>query len=126
MKIMNRTINLTTHLFRPLYLIGALLGIVATAAPAADVKPAVDPQADQLLRHLCDYLAEAQLFSVSAEIWQDIQLGSGQQVQVGPFVAGFAEDRVSFDSARDRRNPPPACRRRRSQSAATVRFSTGC
>jgi hypothetical protein len=62
------------------------------AATAADMakpaveKPAIDPQADELLRRMSDYLAQAQFFSVSAEIWQDIQLGSGQQVQAGRTV----------------------------------------
>jgi len=30
-----------------------------------------------------DYLAQAQFFSVNAEVWQDVQLTSGQQVQAG-------------------------------------------
>jgi hypothetical protein len=30
-----------------------------------------------------DYLGQAQFFSVSAEVWQDIQLSSGQRVQAG-------------------------------------------
>jgi len=86
MKKTNRMINLTTSLFRPVFLTGALVGLVATSVPAVDVKPAVDPQADKLLRRMCDYLAQAQFFSVTAEVWQDIQLGSGQQVQAGRTV----------------------------------------
>jgi len=76
-------INLITRLFHPLAFMGVLVGIMATSVPAADVKPVVDPQADKLLQRMCDYLAEAPLFSVNAEVWQDIQLGSGQQVQAG-------------------------------------------
>ena len=68
--------------------------LAATNAPAADekppatveTKPAVDPKADVLMRRMGDYLAESAFFSVNAEIWQDIQLGSGQQVQAGRTV----------------------------------------
>jgi len=47
------------------------------------VKPAIDPQADELMRRMGDYLAQAQFFSVNAEVWQDVQLPSGQRVQAG-------------------------------------------
>jgi hypothetical protein len=69
--------------------LSALAGIMALAGPpevaatAAVVKPAMDPQADQQLRRMGDYLAQAPFFSVSAEVWQDIRLGSGQQIQAG-------------------------------------------
>jgi len=70
-----------------------LLGLVAVSAPAADVKaaaanakPAIDPQADELLRRMGDYLAQAPCFSVNAEIWQDVPLASGQRVQAGRTV----------------------------------------
>ena len=61
----------------------ASMGLTAIAAPPADVKPAIDPQANELLLRMSDYLTQAQFFSVSAEVWQDVQLGSGQQVQAG-------------------------------------------
>ncbi|MGD0059173.1 MAG: DUF2092 domain-containing protein [Verrucomicrobiia bacterium] len=71
----------------------ALLGLVAASAPAADVKPAaadakpaIEPRADELLRRMGDCLAQAQCFSVNAEIWQDVQLASGQRVQAGRTV----------------------------------------
>jgi hypothetical protein len=78
----------------------ALLGLAAASAPAADVKPAaadakpaaadakpaIDARADELLRRMGDYLAQAQFFSVNAEIWQDAQLASGQRVQAGRTV----------------------------------------
>ncbi|HUI07555.1 MAG TPA: DUF2092 domain-containing protein [Verrucomicrobiae bacterium] len=89
MKEPKRTINLTTHWMRPALMAGALAGLMALSASAADVanpavaKPAIDPQADELLRRMGDYLAQAPFFSVSAEIWQDVQLSSGQQVQAG-------------------------------------------
>lgn len=79
----NRRRNPTTHGLRRAFATSALVGFVALSAPAADVKPAVDPQADELLRRMSDYLAQAPFFSVSAEVWQDIRLGSGQQVQAG-------------------------------------------
>jgi len=35
------------------------------------------------LKRMGDYLGQAQFFSVNAEVWQDMQLGSGQRIQVG-------------------------------------------
>ena len=92
MNITKRMIKLTTHWLRPSFAAGTLVCLTAMSVPAADVakpaeeKPAIDPQADVLLRRMSDYLAQAQFFSVNAEIWQDIQLGSGQQVQAGRTV----------------------------------------
>lgn len=83
MKVTNRKINLATHWLRPVFAAGALAGLMAMTAPAADVKPAIDPQADALLRRMGDYLAQAQFFSVNAEVWQDVQMASGQRVQAG-------------------------------------------
>jgi len=60
--------------------------MVAMTAQATDVKPAIDPKADALLRRMGDCLAQAQFFSVNAEIWQDVQLESGQRVQAGRTV----------------------------------------
>ena len=83
----------TTHIFdlisywlRLAFAAGAWMGLTAVAAPPADKKPIIDPQANELLRRMSDYLTQAQFFSVSAEIWQDVQLGSGQQVQAGRTV----------------------------------------
>ena len=92
MKKTNRMIKLTTHWLRTSFAAGTVVCLIAMSVPAADVakpsveKPAIDPQADELFRRMSDYLAQAQFFSVSAEIWQDIQLGSGQQVQAGRTV----------------------------------------
>jgi hypothetical protein len=61
----------------------ALLGLMALSVSAADDKPAVDPLADELLKRMGDYLGQAQAFSVSAEVWQDAQLTSGQRIQAG-------------------------------------------
>ena len=83
---MNRThqmIKMTTHWLRPVFLVGTLAGVGILSVPAADIKPGIDPQADVLMRRMCDYLAQSQFFSVNAEVWQDVQLSSGQQVQAG-------------------------------------------
>ena len=83
MKATHRMIEFTAHWLRPAFVAGTLVSLVALSAPVADVKPAVDPQADALLRRMGDYLGQAPFFSVNAEVWQDIQMGSGQQVQAG-------------------------------------------
>ena len=62
---------------------GALSGLMALSVFAAEDKPAVDPRADELLKRMGDYLGQAPFFSVSAEVWQDVQLASGQRVQAG-------------------------------------------
>jgi hypothetical protein len=92
MKVHSRIRSLTTA-WRWSVLTTALLGLMAVAVPAADVtpvaadgKPAIDPRADEVLRRMGDYLGQAQFFSVSAEIWQDVQLASGQRAQAGRTV----------------------------------------
>jgi len=61
----------------------ALAGLMPLSLTAADDRPAVAPRADALLKRMGDYLGQAQFFSVSAEVWQDIQLSSGQRIQAG-------------------------------------------
>src|SRR5205823_9249836 len=61
----------------------ALLFAVNTAAGAANDRPAMDPRADELLKRMGQYLGEAKTFSVTAEVWQDLDLSSGQRVQAG-------------------------------------------
>jgi hypothetical protein len=96
--------NLMIRGLRPALATGALLGLAVLAAPAAEeapvsaipagandapvpnAKPAIDPQADILLHRMGDYLAQAPFYSVSAEVWQDVRLGSGQLVQAGRTV----------------------------------------
>jgi len=65
---------------------GGSVTVSGTMSGLAVVKPAIDPQADELMRRMGDYLAQAQFFSVNAEIWQDAQLASGQRVQAGRTV----------------------------------------
>jgi hypothetical protein len=83
MKTANRIFKITPLLLRLAFTAVASMGLTAIAAPSADVKPGIDPQANELLRRMSDYLTQAQFFSVSAEVWQDVRLGSGQQVQAG-------------------------------------------
>jgi len=83
MKVTNRMMNRTSRWLLPAFAACTLVCLATLSATAADVKPAIDPQADGLMRRMGDYLAQAPFFSVSAEVWQDIQLGSGQQVQAG-------------------------------------------
>jgi hypothetical protein len=85
MKELSRISSLATAWWRVLT-VATLLGFVAMSATVADVKPAIDPHADELLRRMGDYLAQAQFFSVNAEVWQDVQLSSGQRVQAGRTV----------------------------------------
>src|SRR6267142_7196613 len=58
-----------------------MVGLMAVSVSAADQKASVDPRADELPKRMGDYLGQAQFFSVSAEVWQDIQLSSGQRIQ---------------------------------------------
>jgi len=58
------------------------LGAPAGAAAPSDQR-AIDSRADKWLKRMGDYLAEAKAFSVSAEVWQDVELSSGQHVQCG-------------------------------------------
>jgi len=61
-------------------------GAIPHAIDKEPTKPAIAPEADALMRRMCDYLAQAPFFSVTAEIWQDVQLESGQQVQAGRMI----------------------------------------
>jgi hypothetical protein len=79
----NRIINLTTHWLWPTFAAAALVGLMALSVSAADQKAALDPRADDLIKRMADYLGHAKFFSVNAEIWQDIQLSSGQRIQAG-------------------------------------------
>jgi hypothetical protein len=66
--------------------VGAFSGFTALSVLAADDKSAIDARADELLKRMGDYLGQAKFFSVSAEVWQDIQLSSGQRIQAGRTV----------------------------------------
>jgi hypothetical protein len=60
----------------------ALLMLIHPVSAAED-KPAIDPHADELLKRMGDYLAQAKFFSVEVEVWQDVEISSGQRVQAG-------------------------------------------
>ena len=68
---------------RALSLAFALSGLIAFSVSASDEKPTVDPRADELIKRMGEFLGQAKFFSVSAEVWQDAQLPSGQRVQAG-------------------------------------------
>ena len=78
--------NLTAHTLRSALVFSAMVSLTAMSPAAVDAKPVIDPQADVLMKRMSDYMAQAPFFSVSAEVWQDIRLGSGQQVQAGRTV----------------------------------------
>jgi len=78
----NRLIDLTAHWLRPAFAAAALVGLTLPVS-AAGQKNALDPRADELVKRMGDYLGHAKFFSVSAEVWQDIQLSSGQRIQAG-------------------------------------------
>jgi|SRR5579871_4213449 len=81
----DRILGRTKLALRLIAIVGLMAGLHAPSARAADTttKPAVDPSCDKWLKRMSDYLAQAQSFSVNAEIWQDVNLASGQQVQAG-------------------------------------------
>lgn len=58
------------------------LALSVSSTFAAEDK-SIDPHADELIKRMGEYLGQAKFFSVNAEIWQDIQLASGQQIQAG-------------------------------------------
>jgi hypothetical protein len=62
----------------------AFCGLITLPALAAtEGSPGVDPRADELMKRMGEYLGQAKFFSVNAEIWQDIRLSNGQQIQAG-------------------------------------------
>ncbi|MBF0503215.1 MAG: DUF2092 domain-containing protein [Candidatus Riflebacteria bacterium] len=76
-------IKLSGSRLRLVFAVVAFACLMAVAASAADVKTALDPRTDVMLRRMGDYLAQAPYFSVTAEVWQDIQSHSGQRIQAG-------------------------------------------
>ena len=64
-----------------LYVSYALSALIASSVFASHEKPPVDPRADELVKRMGDYLGQAKFFS--AEVWQDVQLSSGERVQAG-------------------------------------------
>jgi hypothetical protein len=63
--------------------IGVLILLGANPSVAQQANSRVDPNADKLLRRMSDFLTQQRSFSLKAEIWQDIQISTGQQIQAG-------------------------------------------
>src|SRR5437899_564005 len=82
----NSIISLTTQSLRAAFAAAALVGLGALSASGTDQKAGFDPRADELLKRMGDYLGHADFFSVSVEVWQDVQLASGQRVQAARTV----------------------------------------
>lgn len=66
--------------------LGVGVGLTAAAAPASPANAAIDPGADAMLQRMSEALGRTKFFSVNAEIWQDLDLPSGQRVQAGRTV----------------------------------------
>jgi hypothetical protein len=66
----------------PFIVAAALFSFPALGAEAPPAN-AVEPRADAILQRMSDFLSKAKFFSVKAEIWQDVDLSSGQRVQAG-------------------------------------------
>ena len=66
--------------------VGALACLLAFSVTAADARPGVDSRADEMLKRMGECLGQAKFFSVGVEVWQDLQLGSGQRIQAGRSV----------------------------------------
>ncbi len=73
---------------------------------AANDDRTIDPRADDWLHRMADYLQHAKTFSFKADIWQDVQLSSGQQVQASRTLAFQVRrpDRLRIDVQSTRRN----------------------
>lgn len=84
----------------------AALAFLAPSAFAASANNNVDQRADEWLRRMGDYLKHAKYFSFNADIWQDVQLSSGQQVQASRTLAFNLRrpDRLRVEVHSTRRN----------------------
>ena len=59
----------------------AALGALAADETSKPQPPAVDPQAVAILNRAVDHLAKAKQFSVSTEVWEDLDLEEGGSAQ---------------------------------------------
>jgi hypothetical protein len=64
-------------------LVGGMALAVVTVYSGVAQETAIDPRANELLKRMADYLADAKFLTVSAEIWQDVQGPNGQKLQAG-------------------------------------------
>ncbi len=67
--------------FGPIVWAGALAVLLTLRGSAETSTPAIDPKADAVLKRMGAYLAQTPFFSVTAEVWQDSDLASGQRIQ---------------------------------------------
>jgi hypothetical protein len=74
-------LSFRSRVVRPLIL--AILALSGFSLFAAEETPPISPRANELLKRMGDYLAQSQSFSLNAEVWQDVDLASGQRVQAG-------------------------------------------
>ncbi|HEY5952957.1 MAG TPA: DUF2092 domain-containing protein [Terrimicrobiaceae bacterium] len=58
-----------------------LAGIANHLLAEEEEGPKVDPKAKEIIERAIDYLADAKQFRVNAEIWQDIEVDSGEMAQ---------------------------------------------
>lgn len=84
----------------------AAIALFAPSAFAANNDHNIDQRADEWLRRMTDYLKHAKFFSFNADIWQDVQLSSGQQVQAARTLAFNVRrpDRLRVEVRSTRRN----------------------
>ena len=61
--------------------IACLAGMLMLPLCAEESLTGVDPKADAVLRRMGGFLASAPFFTVTADVWQDSNLASGQRVQ---------------------------------------------
>jgi hypothetical protein len=59
----------------------ALALLITSIAPRLTAAPAIDPDADRILRAAYKYLADAKSFCVKVEVWKDVVLPTGQKIQ---------------------------------------------
>ncbi len=71
----------TFQRFGPVVWAGALAVLLTLRGSAEAIRPAIDPKADAVLKRMGAYLAQTPFFSVTADVWQDSDLASGQRIQ---------------------------------------------
>jgi hypothetical protein len=74
--------------------------------PSVPARPDIEPQAAQILKQTCDYLAALKQYSFQAETTEDVLLTTGQRVQYGKSVTVYVRrpNRIRADSVGDKDN----------------------
>jgi hypothetical protein len=96
----------TSRVTKPAVCLFAALALFTPRAQSANTDRNIDQRADQWLHRMGDYLQHAKYFSFNADIWQDVQLSSGQQVQAARTLAFNVRrpDRLRVEVRSTRRN----------------------